>query len=87
MGAGREPGADVAGMHEHRFGDLDAVAVVYAEHEALIRIDNGDVIRGRLPRTAGNLVEEWRRLHVDDLVANWQRAQEPGALSSIEPLQ
>ncbi len=60
---------------------------IYAEHEALIRIDNGDVIRGRLPRTAGNLVEEWRRLHVDDLVANWQRAQEPGALSSIEPLQ
>jgi hypothetical protein len=60
---------------------------IYAEHEALIRIDNGDVIRGRLPRTAGNLVEEWRRLHVDDLVANWQRAQEPAALSSIEPLQ
>jgi hypothetical protein len=60
---------------------------IYAEHEALIRIDNGDVIRGRLPRTAGNLVEEWSRLHVDDLVANWQRAQEPGALSSIEPLQ
>jgi hypothetical protein len=40
-----------------------------------------------LPRTAGSLVEEWRRLHVEDLVANWQRAQEPAALSSIEPLQ
>jgi hypothetical protein len=60
---------------------------IYAKHEALIRIDNGDVIRGRLPRTAGKLVEEWRRLHVDDLVANWQQAQEPAALSSIEPLQ
>ena len=60
---------------------------IYAEHGALIRIDDGDVIRGRLPRTAGNLVEEWRRLHVDSLVANWQRAQEPAALSSIEPLQ
>jgi hypothetical protein len=40
-----------------------------------------------LPRTASNLIEEWRRLHVDDLVANWQQAQEPAALSSIEPLQ
>jgi hypothetical protein len=38
-------------------------------------------------RTAGNLVEEGRRLHVADLVANWQQAQEPAALSSIEPLQ
>ncbi len=60
---------------------------IYAEHEALIRIDTGAVIRGRLPKTAGSLVEEWRLLHVDDLSANWERAREPAALSSIEPLQ
>jgi Protein of unknown function (DUF2442) len=39
-----------------------------------------------LPTTAGNLVEQWRRLHVDELVANWERAQEPVARSSVEPL-
>ena len=60
---------------------------IYAEHEALIRIDTGATIRGRLPRTAATLVEQWRLLHVDDLMANWQRAQEPAELSSIEPLQ
>lgn len=60
---------------------------IYAEYEALIRIDNGEVIRGRLPKTAGSLVEQWRLLHVGDLAGNWQRAQEPAALSSIEPLQ
>jgi hypothetical protein len=60
---------------------------IYAEHEALIRIDTGEVIRGRLPKTAGSLVEEWRRLHVGDLNANWELAREPAALSSIEPLQ
>ncbi|MGD9998025.1 MAG: DUF4160 domain-containing protein [Ilumatobacteraceae bacterium] len=60
---------------------------IYAEYEALIRIDNGEVIRGRLPKTAGGLVEQWRQLHVSDLTGNWQRAQEPTALSSIEPLQ
>ena len=31
---------------------------IYAEHEALIRIDTGEVIGGRLPKTAGSLVEE-----------------------------
>lgn len=60
---------------------------IYAEYEALVRIDSGEIIRGRLPKTAGNLVEQWRRLHVDELVANWERAQEPVALLSVEPLQ
>ena len=41
--------------------------------EALIRIDTGEVICGRLPKAAGGLVEEWRRLHVGDLKANWER--------------
>jgi hypothetical protein len=60
---------------------------IYAEYEALIRIDNGELIGGRLPKTAGGLVEQWRRLHVGDLAGNWQRAQEPAALLNIEPLQ
>lgn len=58
---------------------------IYTEYEALVRIDSGEIIRSELPRTAGNLVE--RRLHVDELVANWERAQEPVALLSVEPLQ
>ena len=60
---------------------------IYAEHEALIRIDNGSTIRGGLPNTASRLVEQWRALHHDELVANWLSAQEPAALSTIEPLQ
>ncbi len=56
---------------------------IYAKHEALIRIDNGEVVRGRLPKTAGGLVEQWRQLHVGDFASNWQRAQETTALSSI----
>lgn len=60
---------------------------IYAEHEALIRIDNGAAIRGDIPRTAMGLVEQWRALHQDELLANWTLAQEPSALSRIEPLQ
>jgi Domain of unknown function (DUF4160) len=60
---------------------------IYAEHEALIRLDVGGTIRGDLPRTAARLVEQWRTLHHDELLANWLLAQEPAALSGIEPLQ
>jgi len=57
---------------------------IYAEHEALIRIDDGGTIRGDLPRTAARLVEQWRALHQDELLANWLLAQEPAALSGID---
>ena len=60
---------------------------IYAEHEALIRIDDGSTIRGDLPRTAARLVEQWRTLHQEELAANWALAQEPAALSGIESLQ
>ena len=60
---------------------------IYAEFEALIRIDDGIVIRGELPGTAARLVEQWRQLHQGELTANWELAQQPSALTSIEPLQ
>ena len=60
---------------------------IYAEYEALIHIDDGSTIRGEQPNTAARLVEQWRNLHQDELLANWAVAQVPGALSKIEPLQ
>ena len=60
---------------------------IYAEHEALVRIDDGSLLGGQLPRTAARLVEQWRLLHEEELVENWRLAQEPAALSAIEPLQ
>ena len=60
---------------------------IYAEHEALIRIDDGSTIRGELPRTAMRLVEQWRTLRQAELLANWALAQEPAAMYRIEPLQ
>lgn len=60
---------------------------IYAEHEALIQIDDGSILRGDLPRTAARLVEQWRTLHRDELLADWALAQQPTALNPIEPLQ
>jgi hypothetical protein len=60
---------------------------IYAEHEALVRIDDGSLLGGELPRTAARLVEQWRVLHQPELSQNWRLAQVPAALSAIEPLQ
>lgn len=60
---------------------------IYAEHEAVIRITDGVPIGGGLPATAARLVEQWRRMHLEELLANWQLAQVPAPLSAIDPLQ
>lgn len=60
---------------------------IYAEHEALVQIDDGSILRGGLPKTAAKLVEQWRTLHHDELLADWELAQEPTSLNTIEPLQ
>lgn len=52
-----------------------------------MRIDDGSIIGGGLPKTAARLVEQWRVLHVAELMENWELAQEPAALGWIEPLQ
>jgi len=63
------------------------VHAIYAEYEALVRIEDGVVIRGALPRTAAALVQRWCLLRNDELQANWNRAQVPSALEAVEPLQ
>ena len=60
---------------------------IYGDDEALVRISDGGLIRGLLPRTAARLVEQWRSEHVGELVENWELAQVPAALGSIEPLR
>lgn len=58
----------------------------YAEHEALIVIEDGRVLRGDLPPRALRLVREWLEAHRDELEANWRLAHEPAPLERIDPL-
>jgi hypothetical protein len=59
---------------------------VYGEREALVRIDNGKVIKGSLPRNAARLVKEWTRLRQAALKENWRRAREHRPLERIPGL-
>ncbi len=59
----------------------------YTGDEAMINIRTGEVLRGSLPRRALSLVDEWRKMHVTELLENWERARRRAALSYIAPLE
>lgn len=60
---------------------------IYGEHEALVEINTGRIHEGYLPPKALQLVNEWRRLHLDELMEAWRRSREELPLKSIEPLE
>jgi hypothetical protein len=59
------------------FGDHPPphIHVAYQGFEALVRIPDGQIIAGSLPRTAARLVSEWVTLHHAALHANFERVQ------------
>ena len=58
----------------------------YGEHEALIEIETGAIYQGRLPKTAYELVNSWRMLHLDELRVDWNLARQQLPLLPIDPL-
>jgi hypothetical protein len=59
----------------------------YGGVEALLAIETGEVLSGRLsPRVMG-LVQEWRERHREELMADWALARQRRPLRSIEPLE
>ena len=59
----------------------------YGGREAVIGICDGGVIDGWLPPRALGLVQEWRSMHVDDLLRDWHLAREHKPLERIAPLE
>lgn len=48
----------------------------YGGREALVRIVDGKIIVGRLPKAAHRLVRQWLALHREALLANFERVQD-----------
>lgn len=51
------------------------VHVEYQGQEALVSIEDGQTLQGRLPSRASALVKQWCLDRHDALAQNWQRAQ------------
>jgi hypothetical protein len=58
----------------------------YAEYRALININEAVVIKGHLPSKQLKLVLAWCEIHTNELLKNWESAQQHGELIRIEPL-
>ena len=59
----------------------------YGDFKAVIAIETGEVIEGRLPPRVLGLVQEWREYHKDELAEDWNFARERKALKKIQPLE
>ncbi len=49
--------------------------VEYQGHEALVRIEDGALAQGELPKRALRIVQEWAAEHHDELQTNWVKAR------------
>jgi hypothetical protein len=59
---------------------------IYAEHEALVTIENAALLQGRLPPGAARLVKEWTMARQSQLHDNWRRAKAGEPLERIAGL-
>jgi len=50
----------------------------------MVRIEDGLVHKGRLPRKAALIVKEWCLHHQEDLLRNWEKAQKFEQLDKIQ---
>ena len=61
--------------------------VQYSEFEAVIQVSTGKVIKGKLPHRVKKLVNEWRKLHKEELLVCWDVAQQYKTPKKIKPLE
>ena len=59
----------------------------YAEHEAVFRIPDAEVLAGSLPRSQRRMVEAWAEIHRTELAENWARVAAGREAFKIPPLQ
>lgn len=58
----------------------------YAEFEASISIDDGEILAGNLPRKQLRLVQAWIELHREEIRADWELAASGQVPYKIAPL-
>jgi len=51
------------------------IHVYYQGLEALVRISDGEIYLGELPRGARRLIRDWVDRHRAELLANWERGR------------
>ncbi|MDQ1339626.1 MAG: hypothetical protein QG567_779 [Campylobacterota bacterium] len=63
------------------------IHVYYSEYTAILDLNSCELSDGKLPNKQKKLVEAWAELHKDELMADWNLAQNGELPFSIEPLK
>jgi hypothetical protein len=58
----------------------------YAEEEITMEIQSG-IVNGSMVKRALNLIDEWRIIHVTELMEEWKLAEQRKSLFTITPLE
>lgn len=58
----------------------------YGDEEITVEIESGKV-NGRMSNRALGLVEEWRQIHREELLREWEMVEEKKPLFPIKPLE
>ena len=63
------------------------IHVKYQDDEVIVRIPNGEVLEGRIPKAKMKLLQAWIELHKEELVADWDLAVSGEQPYKIDPLR
>jgi len=63
------------------------IHVIYQNDEAIIDIENGMIMKGKLSTRHLRFIQAWVEIHKDELLANWNLCQEGEEPFKIEPLK
>ena len=80
-------GLIISMFYDERRHHTPHIHVRYAEHNASMDINLGDVIVGSLPHPKLRLVQAWIELHRDELLANWDLMKAGVEPERIKPLE
>jgi hypothetical protein len=61
--------------------------VEYAEFRAVVDIESGKLLAGKLPKRCVSLVEEWRMLYLAEIRRAWETIQKSNPPKRIKPLE
>ena len=58
----------------------------YNEYKVIVTISDG-IVKGEMPARALKMILEWLELHREELLNNWEKAQNGTSLDKIAPLK
>lgn len=72
---------------DNRQHHLPHIHVMYQGEEAVIGIEDGEIIEGMIKKSKLRLVQAWIEIHRDELKADWDLAIKGENIFRIDPLK